>query len=874
MQSAGARVITATALPLLAAAFAAGIYVAGRLPLFAAWAMAGVFLSGAVLIWLLPRQKQPFAALPAVFFVLGILALQVAEREIYAPLDRFSGRQAILVGHIHRLETGTAERAAFIFQVEQAALPGEALSETRARLRVSIFRPPAELALRYGRRLQLSGEVQAPPALRNPGGFDYAAYLAGKGVSATLAASRQELEILPGRGGSFWLAAAEAARLRVKEALSHWLPPPEAGLAAGLLLGEREQLAEGTEEAYRLLGLTHLLSVSGLHTAFVAGFALLLTGRMRRKLLAAGLAALMVLGYVFLTGGEPPVWRAAIMLWLVLAARRLGRESDGLQALAAAALLMLFFRPFWLFSLSFQLSFLASLGILLLSPRLQPFFKRLPRLLAGPLAVTLSAQAAVLPQQVQLFALLPLLSVPANLLCVPLVGVFMGLGLATLPAALLSPTAAAPFCLAAYPLLAALNVVPEWLAALPFAAVRPPPLHPVWWAAYLLVLALFAGGVSFRMNPSRMVLTALVILNLAVFAPLSAVWTGSGGRTLEVVFLDVGQGLSVFIRTPGGQNVLVDAGGRPGGAFDPGERIVLPYLRSRRAADLDLLILTHPSEDHHGGMPAVLSRITVRRFAGNGESDNTPSFLTLKEQLSRAAVPETVLSGGERLYFGSDVVIEVLSPPAERFRHTADDSNNNALVLRLRYRDFSLLLTADAETEALARLVREQPESLAATVLQVPHHGSRRAMSAAFLEAVGASAAVISVGRNLYGHPHPEALSLLQQAGATVFRTDLQGAVTIRSDGSGWTIMPQLRASNSVSNVKTMLKSCLNGYNTACEISCSGGDFFACFDVILGVSPAHYRRAGQACLRPDPCPGGERSANRCDYGCRRKRKSL
>jgi competence protein ComEC len=793
MQAAGAWAETA-ALPLLTVAFAAGIYAAGRLPAHIVWLAAGVGLAGAGLLWLLSRQKQLAAALTAIFFVLGILALQVAEREIYTPLEKFSGQRAVLAGHLHRLETSSAERVAFIFQVEQAAPPGEELSETRARVRVTIFRPPPDLTLRYGQRLQLLGEVLVPPGQRNPGGFNFAAFLAGEGVAATLSTGPQDVKILPGRGGSFWLAAAEATRQKTKEALWRWLPPPEAGLAAGLLLGEREHLGTGTEEAYRILGLTHLLSVSGLHTAFVAGFALLLTGRLRRKLLAAGLAALMVLGYVFLTGGEPPVWRAAIMLWLVLAARRLGRESDGVQALAAAALLMLFFRPFWLFSLSFQLSFLACLGILLLSHRLQPYFKRLPRFLSGPLAVTLSAQAAVLPQQVQLFALLPLFSVPANLLCVPLVGVFMGLGLAIIVAALFSATAAAPFCLAAYPLLAALNQVPERLAALPFAAVQPPPLHPLWWAVYLLMLALFAGGVQLRLPPSKRVLAVLIILNMAVFAPLTSVWAG-GGRTLEVVFLDVGQGLSVFIRTPGGQNVLVDAGGRPGGAFDPGGRIVLPFLRSRRAANLDLLILTHPSEDHHGGMPAVLSGITVRRFAGNGETDTNPSFLALQEQLSRAAVPQMVLSGGERLHFGGDMTMEVLSPPVERFRHTADDANNNALVLRLKYQKFYLLLTSDAEAEALARLVREQPDSLSAVVLQVPHHGSRGAMSAEFLEAVGASAAIIPTGRNLYGHPHPEALSLLRQAGADIYRTDRHGAVTIRSDGSGWTITPQLRAS-------------------------------------------------------------------------------
>ncbi|MBS3947732.1 MAG: DNA internalization-related competence protein ComEC/Rec2 [Dethiobacter sp.] len=785
---------TVEALPPLAVAFAAGIALARLYLAPVTWLAGFLLVLGSVTLWLGVRRKTVLGPMLAVFLLLGALSLRIAEREIHAPLENFLGRQVVLSGYVHRVQSGDDKRVVFLFQVEQAAFPGEEPAKVRSRIRVSVFRPPAALVLTYGQRLRLSGELVVPPGQRNPGGFNYASFLAGEGVSATFAVGWQAVEILPGRGGYFWLAAAEGARGRVKEALTRWLPPPEAGLAAGLLLGETEQLAVPTEEAYRLLGLTHLLSVSGVHTAFVAAFALLVTRRLRQKLLAAVLAAVLVLGYVLLTGGEAPVWRSAIMLWLVLAARHLGREGDGVRALAAAALLMLFFRPHWLFSLSFQLSFLATLGILLLTPRLQANFSRLPRFLAGPLAVTLGAQLAVLPLQLSLFSLLPLLSVPANLLCVPLVGVFMWLGLLALVAALFSPLLAAPFCLAAYPVLGALNELPNMLAALPFAAVRPPPLPPVVWAGYFLLLGLFAGGVKICWTRPRLVLAALVILNLAVFTPFWGASLGGGsGRPLEVVFLDVGQGLSVFIRTPAGQNILVDAGGgRPGSNFDPGERIVLPYLRSRRVASLDLLVLTHPSEDHHGGMPAVLSGIAVRRFASNGETDDNETFLAVRELLAAAAVPELVLSGGDRLLFGENVVLEVLSPPLEKIRHTVDDVNNNALVLRLSFRDFSLLLTSDAEREALDRLLHQQPGRLSADVLQVPHHGSRRAMSAALLEAVGAETAVISVGRNTYGHPHAEALLLLQQKESAIFRTDLHGAVTIRSDGSGWTVEPQL----------------------------------------------------------------------------------
>lgn len=785
---------TVKALPFLAVAFSVGIALSALWPVPVVWLASLVVFLG-VLLFLLHIRQQPISApMLLIFLLLGALCLQLAEREISASLENFLGRQVVLSGYVQRAASGDEESVVFLFQVEQAALAGEEPVVVRARVRVRIFRPPAGFAFSFGERFRLYGELTAPPVQRTPGGFDSASFLAGEGVTAVFTAGGQAVELLPGRGGYFWLGAAAEARRRVKAALTRWLPSQEAGLALGLLLGDREQLAVQTKEAYRRLGIAHLLSVSGLHTAFVAAFALMLTSRLRHKMLASGLAALLVLAYVLLTGGRPPVWRAAIMLWLVMTARQLGRESDGVVGLAAAALLMLFFRPHWLFSLSFQFSFLAALGILLLSPRLLPHFSRLPRFLAGPLTVTLGAQLAVLPLQLTLFSLLPLLSVPANLLCVPLVGIAMGLGLAVVAASLFSPLLAAPFCLALYPILMALGEGPKLLAALPLAAVRPPPLHPGVWAGYLLLLSLFAGGVKMRWTRPRLIIIVLLALNMAVFSSfLPSIFPASAGRQLEVVFLDVGQGLSVFIRTPAGQNVLLDAGGRRrGSSFDPGERVVLPYLRNRRVVSLDLLILSHPSEDHHGGMPAVLSGITVRRFASNGENDDGASFLDMREKLAEKVIPEMVLAGGDRLRLEGGVVLEVLSPPPDKFRHTVDDANNNSLIMRLSFHEFSLLLTTDAEHEALERLVRHQPESLSATVLQVPHHGSRRAMSEAFLEAVGARAAVISVGRNTYGHPHEDALLLLQKKETVIFRTDLHGTVTIRSDGLRWVAEPFL----------------------------------------------------------------------------------
>lgn len=769
-------------LPLVALFYAAGIALAGRweVPLSLQAAIAALFFVVALASFRFGNRAAWL--LPALFLPLGMIGFSLAERAIHSPLHPLLGREVSLGGYIHQVEEVTAGSAAFLLRVEAAAIPGGAEEAARALVRVRVWRPPLGFDPEYGRRLRVTGRLEAAPGRRNPGGFDYASFLETAGVAAVVSLRGSDLEILPGTGGLPWLLAAARARRNVMGSLAKWLPAPEAGLAAGLLLGEKSLTPGYLTGAYRTLGIAHLLAVSGLHTGFVAAFALWLARRVRGERLAWAVAAVFVLAYVLLTGGRPPVWRAAVMLWLALAARSFGRESDGLQGLAAAAMILLIFRPHWLFSLSFQFSFAAALGILTLTPRLEPLFRRLPSYLARPAAVALSAQLALLPLQVNVFSLLPVLAILANLLFVPLVGLFMGLGLAGIAASLLWAPFAAPFFLASLPLLKILEYLPRQLARLPLVAVQVPPLPAAVWVLYCIALVLFVARFRVLWSRARVAVAVLLVLNLIVFCPL----VGVAARTLEVTFLDVGQGLAVFIRTPAGKAVLVDAGGNREGSFDPGERVVLPYLRARRVRTLDLLILTHPHRDHYGGMKAVVENLRVRLFVGNGEMDDSPAFEELAAALARAGVPVLALGAGERIVLDRQTAVDVLSPPLHKFRGTVDDANNNSLVLRLVHRGSSLLITGDAEKEAQAWLLLENPAALQSDVLQVPHHGSRSALSEEFLQAVGARAAVISVGKNTFGHPHAEVLELLANHGVTLFRTDLHGAITFKAVGEGW----------------------------------------------------------------------------------------
>ncbi len=775
------------ALPLISASFLAGIALGGYFDPAWRWPLLLALLFGGSAVFCYRAQQNRTASLliAAVFACLGAGHFALARQAVHGSLAPFRGREVAAVGYVQSYDN---KAGVFLLRVEEIAPAGSEPQPVKALVRVKVI-DAVPLSLAYGRRLAVRGNLNEPLGRRNPGGFDYGAHLETAGAGAMMTVRSRQMQVLPGRGGSALLRLAEQARGRVLQGLQAHLPASEAGLAAGLLLGGGSYVGDDLTVAFRRLGIAHLLAVSGLHTGFVAAFAFFLAGRLRRGVPGLIIVMVMLAGYVFLTGGRPSVWRAALMFGLAYLGRYLGREADARASVAAAALALAAFRPHWVFELSFQLSFLVTAGLLLLVPRFMSFLTPLGRL-ASPAAVVLAAQAAVLPLQVSHFGLLPLLALPANLLCVPLVGLFMSLGLAGMLLSFTWQPLAAPFYLAALPILTVLERLPRLMAGLPFASL---PLNPPGevWLAYLAALALFIAAPRVRWSRLKVVIAVLICLNLLCLGSLAGELRAPRS---EISFLDVGQGLSVFIRTPGGRAVLVDAGPADTG-FDSGERIVLPFLRQRRVRSLDLLILTHPHSDHYGGMRALAEQVPVRLFASSGQSEESAAFGRLLATLESRNVQAVELQAGDRLLLDRRTTVTVLSPPEEKFWGTSDDVNNNSLVLLFDLDGFGILITGDAEKEALGRLAGAG-ELPAAAVLQVPHHGSRSAMPEDFLKALDARVAVIPVGKNPFGHPHPETLSLLQAHVPAVFRTDLHGAVTFYNSGGSWRVRTQVVRNN------------------------------------------------------------------------------
>jgi competence protein ComEC len=290
-----------------------------------------------------------------------------------------------------------------------------------------------------------------------------------------------------------------------------------------------------------------------------------------------------------------------------------------------------------------------------------------------------------------------------------------------------------------------------------------------------------------RHAPRTLLFLGLILLTVWVWRQALA-----PSPYLTVTFLDVGQGDSIVIQTPGGHTLVIDTGRRTPDD-DMGRRVVLPFLRAQGVHHLSALLLTHPDDDHIGGAVTLLERLSVGRLLLSPLPSNTPNYLETLDAARRNRVPVTTLARGQTLDFRDGVVADVLHPAVSGPPPSEHPDNNASLVLRLRYEKVSILLTGDAEREAEEEMVRSKRE-MASGLLKLGHHGSLTSSTERFLDAVRPQAAIVSAGRNnSFGHPHPDVLARLAARQIHVFRTDKHGTITVTSDGRTLRVTTTLR---------------------------------------------------------------------------------
>jgi competence protein ComEC len=705
-------------------------------------------------------------------------------------------------------DTRDPERTRFVAEVTRLRL-GTASVGLRGRARLTVLGQAPEVA--YGDEIRGTFRLRRPRRFGTPGAFDYPAYLATQGI-ALEGWTREPVGTAPAGRGSAILAAIFRMRALLLRRLDAALPAQQAALLKATVLGDRSGLLPEMNQAFLDSGTYHILAISGLNVSLLAGtlFGLFRLLRASPRLAAAGAAVLVTL-YAALAGASASVIRAAVMADAYLFAVILDRRGDLVNSLALSALALLWWNPRFLFDVGFQLTYLATLGILVVLPRCEAALTAVPRVLRWPVesvSITLAATIMTLPILAAAFNRVAPVGILANLPIVPLSGLITALGTAAC-ALLLATPAGLPWLNHANAwLVDLLFATAAWFAAWPWSTVRVYTPTPGMLAAYYAIgaacLLALSPDPGRRLTGSRRgwfrtrrwagwlgATGALVgALALAVQVGLR-LWPPGGPPAVGITLLDVGQGEALLVELPGGRRMLVDAGGVPGDRFDVGARVVAPFLLHQWVGSLDVLVLTHAQVDHIGGVPAILRGFPV----GEVWSGDTPypsvTFLWVQEYLRHRRIPHRILSAGSPLIRWGEAAIEVLHPAPRPDREGGAARvgrlrpNDASLVLRLGIGRHAALLTGDVEREGELALLR-RPAALRAQVLKVPHHGSRTSSSISFLAAVRPEVAMVSAGyRNRFNHPHPEVVERYQALGVRLFRTDLHGAVRVEMRPEG-----------------------------------------------------------------------------------------
>ncbi|MDR3390487.1 MAG: DNA internalization-related competence protein ComEC/Rec2 [Sulfuriferula sp.] len=735
-----------------------------------AWAWGLPLLAAA---WGLPAaggwRKLRAALLLVFWFALGFgyAAMLVQQRLAEALPAAWQGVDVAVVGVVVNLPVATERGQRFEFDVEQVLTPGATVPQ---HIQLSTYTtdfngvPLADaITVHAAQRWQLTVRLRRPHATQNPHVMDMEATWFARDIRA--------LGTVRERGAHRLLAARVAAprylievvREHIAQRFDRVLPDaPYTGVLKALAIGEQSAIPPAQWLLYQRTGITHLISISGLHVTMLSGLAFALcyalwrrSARLtlwlpaRRAAVLAG--ALVALAYVVLAGFGVPAQRTLYMLWVVAIALWSGRTLVPTRILAWALLIVVLIDPWSVLSAGFWLSFGAVAVLLYATGSRVDKPHWLHEWWQTQWAVTL----ALAPILLLLFGQLSTVSPLANAFAIPLVSFLIT------PLALLGSLPGMDMPLQwAHGLMAACAWLLQMLARWPLWQ-QPEPGH---WAVVLAVLGalwwLLPRGFPARWLGAVLMLPALLV---TVTQPATgALW---------ISVIDVGQGLGVLVRTAH-HALLFDAGPRYNSEADSGSRIIVPYLRGEGVTQLDTLVLSHDDNDHTGGAASLLAALPVNSVLTALPAAH-PVFANYTRIIRQCEAGQA--------WDWDGVHVAVLHPTAGSYADATLKDNHRSCVLKLDSAGGSVLLPADIEAVDEAQLLATVPAALPSTLLVAPHHGSRTSSTPAFIAAVQPAITVFTVGYdNRFGHPRSDVIARYRDAGSRLQRSDEDGLVEIR----------------------------------------------------------------------------------------------
>ena len=613
--------------------------------------------------------------------------------------------------------------------------------------------------LEYGDLIEIKGEYSAPEVARNYKGFDYSQYLKTLNIYGIIKV--EESKIINKNQLSPILISINNIKEKMIDNANRNMPKRTANLLLGILIGERDNVQEDIIESFRTANLSHILAVSGAHTSYIIlGITYLISKSKTPKRIGYIITIINLLIFIIITGASYSVVRACIMAIVVIGAKICYRKENFFTSICISLIIILIQNPFAINDIGLKLSFMGTAGIVIFNKSITNFFIKLKikQKIAEALSVTFSAQLMIMPITILNFNTISLTFFISNILASPLLGIIIILGFISIfISSILNPISKILF-LILHIFLELLILVSKVTEKIPGSSILVKTPNILFAIVYYILILFFNYFFVIKQNPTRRfhkkIIKIITIKNIKnAFKVIAVVFlimllltriVRIINPTLKIYFIDVGQGDSTLIVTPKNKKILIDGG-------EGKTNVLFQYLLDRRINKIDYIIISHFDSDHCNGLIEIIEKMRVENIVMSKQSKESEEYKKILEIIKQKNIKVNSVKAEDKIIIEKNLYIKILNP-TEKFEF--QDLNNNAIVAKLVYKNFSILFTGDIE-KAEENLAKKYKNELKSTILKVAHHGSKTSTSEEFLKYVEPQIALIGVGENnKFGHPN------------------------------------------------------------------------------------------------------------------------
>ena len=620
---------------------------------------------------------------------------------------------------------------------------------------------------KYGDLIKIQGEYSSPQTARNYRGFDYSKYLKILKIYGII--KIEEANLLKENDLNFVLISINNLKQKMIDHANKNMPQKTANLLLGLLIGQKDNIQEDIIKSFRTANLSHILAVSGAHTSYIIlGLTYIITKSKAPRRIGYIITIIILLVFIIITGASYSVIRACIMSIITISAKLFYKKENFFISICVSLFIILIQNPFAINDIGLKLSFLGTIGIIVFNKNITEFFIRIKikENIAKVLSLTFSAQLMIMPITILNFNAFSLTFFISNILASPLLGIIIILGfIAIFVSFVLNPISKILFFVLNL-FLELLIFISEIVTKIPGSSILVKTPNLVFVITYYILILFINYFFINKKNPIRRfqkkIIKICTIKNIKriikiiarIFLIISflTMLVRVINPTLKIYFIDVGQGDCTLIITPKGKKILIDGG-------EGKNEILLPYLLDRGINKIDYIIISHFDSDHCNGLIEVMEKIKVGKVIVSKQPGESEEYRNILEIIKRKNIEAYVVKAQDRITIEKDLYINILNPAGKL---EFNDLNNNAMVAKLIYKNFSMLFTGDIE-KAEENIAQKYKNNLKSTILKVAHHGSKTSTNEEFLKYVEPQIALIGVGENnKFGHPNQQTIEKLK----------------------------------------------------------------------------------------------------------------